>query len=104
MSETVLILSTAPDRAEAERIADALVAEKLAACVQLSPIDSIYRWQGAIERAAEVRLEIKTRAALAQAVEARITALHSYDVPEIVVVPVSGGSDSYLAWIAAETR
>ena len=104
MSEIVLILSTAPDRAEAERIAEALVADRLAACVQLSAIDSIYRWQGAIERAAEVRLAIKTRAGLAQAVEARITALHSFELPEIVILPISGGSANYLDWIAAETN
>jgi len=100
----ILILSTAPTRAEAERIAEALVAEKLAACVQLSPIDSIYRWEGAIERAPEVRLAIKTRAELAATVEARITALHSYDVPEIVMLPISGGSSAYLDWIVAETE
>jgi len=99
----ILILSTAPTRAEAERIAEALVAEKLAACVQLSAIDSIYRWEDAIERAAETRLAIKTRAELASSVEARITALHSYEIPEIVVLPISGGSSAYLDWIVAET-
>jgi periplasmic divalent cation tolerance protein len=103
VTDIVLILSTAPDRAEAERIAEALVTEKLAACVQLSAIDSIYRWQGAIERAAEVRLAIKTRAELAPQVEARIKALHSYDLPEIVILPINGGSADYLDWIAAET-
>jgi periplasmic divalent cation tolerance protein len=103
VSDLILILSTTPDRAEAERIAEALVTEKLAACVQLSAVDSIYRWQGAIERAAEVRLAIKTRAALAESVEARIKALHSYDTPEIVIVPIIGGSAEYLDWLAAES-
>ena len=104
MSDPVLILSTAPTRAEAETIAEALVAEKLAACVQLSAIDSVYRWQGGVEHGAEVRIAIKTRATLIEAVEARIKALHSYDVPEIVVVPIVGGSRDYLGWIAAETE
>nr|WP_246152466.1 divalent-cation tolerance protein CutA [Sphingomonas montanisoli] len=88
---------------EAERLAEALVAERLAACVQMQPVTSIYRWQGAVERAAEVLLHIKTRSSLSAAVEARIRALHSYDVPEVVVVPVSAGSADYLAWIRGET-
>ena len=81
-----------------------MVGEKLAACVQLAPIESWYRWQGAVEKAAEVRLEIKTTAALAQAVEQRIRALHSYDVPEIVTVAVTGGSADYLAWVEASVE
>ena len=69
----------------------------------MQPVTSIYRWQGAVERAAEVLLHIKTRSTLAPAVEARIRALHSYEVPEVVVVPVSEGSADYLAWIKSET-
>jgi len=104
VSDLVLILSTASTRAEAERIAETLVAEKLAACVQLSAIDSVYRWQGEVEHGAEIRISIKTRATLTEAVESRIKALHSYDVPQIVVVPIAGGSADYLGWIAAETE
>jgi periplasmic divalent cation tolerance protein len=99
----VLILSTAPTRDEAGRIAEALVSERLAACVQLSPIESWYRWEDRIEQAAEVRLHIKTTAQLADRVDRRIRALHSYDVPEIMVLPVaaarpiiSAGSSSRL--------
>ena len=103
MSDAVLILSTARSRDQAERIADALLAERLAACVQLTPIESRYRWQGAIERATEIQLQIKTRAALAQAVEDQIRVLHDYEVPEVVVLPITGGSLVYLDWIAAET-
>jgi len=99
VSDHVLILSTASTRAEADTIAETLVAEKLAACVHLSAVDSVYRWQGEVEHSAEIRLSIKTRADLAGPIEARIKALHSYDVPEIVVVPIAGGSADYLAWI-----
>ena len=99
----VLILSTAGTQAEAARIAEALVAERLAACVQLSPIESWYRWEGKVERAEEVRLQIKTVAALVDQVESRLRALHSYDVPELVVVPIASGSADYLAWIEGST-
>jgi periplasmic divalent cation tolerance protein len=100
MSAAVLILCTAGTAQEAQTIACALVEERLAACVQLSAIESWYRWQGAIEHAPEWRLHIKTSAALAAKVEARIGQLHSYDLPEIVILPISGSPD-YLAWIAA---
>ncbi|PZO91656.1 MAG: divalent-cation tolerance protein CutA [Sphingomonas sanxanigenens] len=99
MTEHVIILSTAPTRAEAESIARALVEEGLAACVQMRAIESVYRWEGGVEQAAEVALQVKTRAPLAATASARIVALHSYDVPEIVVLPVVGGSPAYLGWI-----
>lgn len=102
MSGFALLLTTVGDRAEAERIADALVAERLAACVQIEAIRSVYRWRGKIERAEEYRLQIKTTAALSAATEARIMALHSYDLPEIVRIGIEG-SAAYLAWIASET-
>jgi len=101
VTEAVLILSTCGSREEADRIAQALVAEGLAACLQVSAIESWYRWQGRIEHAPEQRLHIKTAAALADKAMARIAALHSYEVPEMVVVPITGGSADYLAWIAA---
>lgn len=100
MTDAILILSTCGSREEADRIALALIEERLAACVQISAIESWYRWQGKIEHAPEQRLHIKTMAAWAEAVTARITALHSYEVPEIVVMPITGGSADYLAWIA----
>lgn len=100
MTDAVLILSTASTQDEASRIAEALVTEQLAACVQLSPIESWYRWQGKVEHQRETRLLIKTTAERAAQTEARIRALHSYDLPEIVVVPIAGGSANYLAWIA----
>ncbi|RVT89344.1 divalent-cation tolerance protein CutA [Sphingomonas crocodyli] len=103
MTQAVIIFTSCGSAGEAERIAEALVAERLAACVQMQPVTSIYRWHGAVERAAEVLLHIKTRSGLAPAVEARIRALHSYEVPEVVVVPVSTGSADYLGWIRDET-
>ena len=95
----VLILSTTGTRDEAARIAETLVAERLAACVQLSPIESWYRWEGKVEHARETRLHIKTTADLADAVRQRLGALHSYDVPELVVIALENGSPDYLAWI-----
>ena len=100
----VLILTTASTHDEASRIAEALVAERLAACVQLSPIESWYRWEGRIEHAPEMRLHIKTTADRADQVRDRIRALHSYEVPEIVVLPIGGGSADYLDWLAQAVR
>jgi periplasmic divalent cation tolerance protein len=100
----VLILSSASTHDEASRIAEALVAERLAACVQLSPIESWYRWEGRIEHAPETRLHIKTTASLAMQVEQRIRALHSYDLPEIVILPIGGGSADYLDWLVQAVR
>jgi len=95
----VLILSTAPNREEAARIAELLVTERLAACVQVSPIESWYRWEGKVEQAEEVRLHIKTSDSLAEKVERRIAEIHSYSVPELVRIPLQGGAVSYLMWI-----
>jgi periplasmic divalent cation tolerance protein len=100
----VVVLSTAGSRDEAERIAAALVEERLAACVNVvAPITSIYRWRGAVERAEEVLLVVKTRRAHATRVAARIRALHSYEVPEAIVLPIDGGAADYLAWVLEET-
>jgi periplasmic divalent cation tolerance protein len=100
----VVVLSTAGSRGEAERIATALVEERLAACVNLvGPVTSIYRWQGALERGAEELLVIKTRRALAARLVERLRTLHSYDVPEAIVLPIVAGARPYLDWLAAET-
>ena len=100
----VLILTTASTHDEASRIAEALVAERLAACVQLSPIESWYRWEGKVEHAPETRLHIKTTADRADQVRDRIRALHSYDVPEIVILPIGAGSADYLDWLVQAVR
>jgi periplasmic divalent cation tolerance protein len=104
LTEACVILATAGSEAEAEAIAEALVAERLAACVQLSPIKSRFVWKGAVQRDDEILLLIKTKAGLFEDVRARIRALHSYETPEIVMLPVTAGDADYLAWIAAETR
>jgi uncharacterized protein involved in tolerance to divalent cations len=80
-----------------------LVAERLAACVQTTPITSRYVWKGALQKDAEVLLLIKTRAGLFEEVRARIRALHSYETPEVLMIPVTAADADYLAWLEAET-
>ena len=105
MTDFQIILSTCADREQAERIAHRLVELQLAACVNILPgVQSIYRWQGAIESAAEVLLLIKTHSSHCQEVEATIQSLHSYEVPEFLVLPVSAGSEPYLEWFNASLR
>jgi periplasmic divalent cation tolerance protein len=104
VTAAVVMLSTAGSQAEAERIATALVDERLAACVNLVPqLTSIYRWQGKVERADEVLLVIKTRRSVSARLIARLCELHSYDVPEAIVVPIVAGARPYLTWLLGET-
>ncbi|MDH4274191.1 MAG: divalent-cation tolerance protein CutA [Gammaproteobacteria bacterium] len=99
-TEHCVVLCTCPEGVHAETLATALVEQKLAACVNLVPgIHSIYRWQGAVERATEVLLIIKTRRERLEALEAGIRALHPYQVPEIVALPVTAGFVPYLQWL-----
>lgn len=96
---------TCPDPATAGTIAERLVEERLAACVQvLSGVRSVYRWHGRIESADETLLLIKTAADRFEALCARLRALHPYELPEIVAVELAAGLAPYLAWIHAETR
>jgi periplasmic divalent cation tolerance protein len=105
MAEVMIVLTNCPDAASARRIALALVEQRLAACVnQLAPVQSVYRWQGAIEDAAEVPLLIKCTRARYPAVEAAIRELHPYRVPEIVAWPVAAGYGPYLRWVDDETQ
>ena len=100
----LLVLSTAPDRATAERIAGTLVEERLAACVNIVPgVTSVYRWKGKIERDAEVLCLIKTRGSLLAKLSRRLTALHPYDVPEVIALRISGGAPPYLKWLMDQT-
>jgi periplasmic divalent cation tolerance protein len=100
MTEAVIVFVTVPSRDEGERLAEALVGEQLAACVNIiGPIRSIYRWQGEVCRDDEHLLLIKTTRPCYAALEARVQALHPYDVPEIIAVPVEAGSAAYLEWI-----
>ena len=97
----VIVLTTFPADQDAEPLARTLVAEHLAACVNvLPPMTSIYAWKGAVERANERQLVIKTSAARVRDLEARVKALHPYEVPEFVVIPITDGSPDYLAWVA----
>jgi periplasmic divalent cation tolerance protein len=100
----LLCLAACPDEDTARRIAEALVAERLAACVQLLPgVASVYRWQGAVERASEVLLLAKTTRDRFEALSARIVAAHPHAVPEIVAFDVAAGLPAYLDWVARET-
>jgi periplasmic divalent cation tolerance protein len=94
-----LVLTTAPSRDEANAIADILLERRLAACVQFVAIDSAYVWQGDVVREPEVLLIVKTRAELFDEIVAAVLEAHSYDVPEVVLVPVQAGLGSYLTWI-----
>jgi periplasmic divalent cation tolerance protein len=96
----VIVLSTFPADQDASLLARTLVEERLAACVNvLPPMTSIYRWEGAVEQAAEHQLVMKTTAAKVEALKARIAELHPYDVPEVLVLSVSDGAASYLQWV-----
>ena len=94
-----VLLTTTPNRDEAATIAKMLIEEKLAACVQLLPIESFYAWQGKTQNEAEILLLVKTRSALFERAIARIRAVHSYTVPEIVALPFTAGFAGYLDWI-----
>ena len=102
--DTRLVITNCPDEETANRIALAVVEAQLAACVNILPrVQSIYRWQGAVESAVEVPLLIKTTAAAYPALEAAIRESHPYDVPEIIALPITAGLPAYLNWLAAET-
>ena len=100
MTDIVLILTTVPDDDRAETLARALVEQRLAACVNVhGPMVSVYRWKGAVERALERQIVIKTTRDRVLEVEERVRALHSYELPEFLVVPLDGGSEAYLGWV-----
>jgi len=101
----LIVFCTCPDEACAERVATALVEERLAACVNRIPgAASTYRWQGRLCRDSEQLLLIKTTRERFEALRERIAALHPYELPEVIAVPIVHGSAAYLDWIAAETR
>ncbi|MFN3484494.1 MAG: divalent-cation tolerance protein CutA [Planctomycetota bacterium] len=104
MRETVTLV-TCRDAAEARRIARALVRERLAACVNVVPqVTSVYAWKGRVEEGREALLVIKSRAALSRKLAARVKALHSYEVPEVVTLRIAGGLPAYLRWVRESTR
>jgi periplasmic divalent cation tolerance protein len=98
-----VILTTVGSQDEANRLAELLVERKLAACVQIANIASVYRWQGQVQKEAEYLLLIKTATHLYQEVEATIVENHSYEIPEIVQLPIVNGLERYLGWIAENT-
>ena len=101
----VLVLTTLPADGDAEKFALQLVDDRLAACVNILPaMRSIYRWQDAVERADERQLLIKTSSERVAALEARVRELHSYEVPEFVVIPIVQGGADYLSWLSASTK
>jgi periplasmic divalent cation tolerance protein len=105
MGDYLQVTTTTDSGPAAERIASELVNRRLAGCVQIvGPIQSVYRWQGAVERAEEWLLLIKTTTERYAAVEAAIRELHSYEVPEIIATPITAGSDGYLTWLRDQTR
>lgn len=103
-ADVLLVLTNCPDEETAERIARALVENRLAACVnELPSVESTYRWQGRVERAVEVPLLIKCTRERYAALEEAIRQLHPYTVPEIIAIPVVAGFAPYLRWVADET-
>jgi periplasmic divalent cation tolerance protein len=102
--DIVIVLTTIDSADRAGAVARTLIAERLAACVNVLPeMRSFYRWEGETKAEAEWQLLIKTTAARLEALKQRLHELHPYEVPEFLVLPVSGGSDSYLRWIAEST-
>lgn len=103
MTDKIIVLSTCASAEEADRIAHQLLEKRLAACVNiLTGARSLYRWQGAIEEAAECLLLIKSRQGLWEDLRAEIERLHSYEVPEILLLAIEDGSPAYLDWLAAQ--
>ena len=100
-NETIVVLLTAANGEEAARLADLLIGAHLAACVQILPeIESVYRWEGKIERQAETLLLAKTTRSKFEELEREVRALHSYDTPEIIALPIVAGSTRYLEWLS----
>lgn len=102
--DTLLVITNCPDEESANAIALAVVESRLAACVNILPrVQSIYRWQGAVESATEIPLLIKTTAANYPALEKAIAGLHPHEIPEIIALPIAQGLPAYLNWLRAET-
>lgn len=103
-AEYGMVMTTVADAEAGQRLAAELVAQRLAACVQMLPIQSTYSWKGAVQRDAETLLLVKTKTALYPEVEAFIRAAHAYETPEIILVPITAGFAGYLQWLGAETK
>ena len=103
--EAIVVLMTAANGEEAARLADLLIGAHLAACVQILPeMESVYRWQGKIERQPEILLIAKTARSKFDELEREVRALHSYETPEIIALPIVAGSAAYLDWLHASLK
>ncbi len=104
MTDAIVVLCTCPNEVSARELAHTLLNEKLAACVNLIPqVTSLYIWQGKMEESSEIQLVIKSRRTLFGILQQRIQAIHPYDVPEILALPVMTGNTAYLAWLQEQT-
>lgn len=103
MVDAILVFITVPTRDLAQSLAMDLVESHLAACVTEFPVRSTYRWQGEILQDQEIQLMVKTRADRFDDLELRVKALHPYEVPEIIAIPIRQGSEAYLNWINTQT-
>jgi periplasmic divalent cation tolerance protein len=105
MTDIAVVLTTVAADERAEQVARQLVEDRLAACVNLyPPMVSLYRWKGSVERDAERQMVIKTTRDRLDALQARLRELHSYELPEFVVVAVESGSEAYLSWVREQVR
>ncbi|MFE4106611.1 divalent-cation tolerance protein CutA [Almyronema epifaneia] len=104
MVQPGVVLVTASSQAEANAIATALVKEQLAACVSIAPIQSVYCWQGDLHQDAEWQLTIKTDLSQFSALAARVQQLHSYEVPEVIALPIEAGTTAYLEWLTNQVK
>jgi periplasmic divalent cation tolerance protein len=103
--DPIAVFLTAASGEEATRLADLLIGAHLAACVQILPeMESVYRWQGQIERQSEILLIVKTTVGKFAELEREVRALHSYETPEIVAVPIVAGSQPYLDWLSESVK
>ena len=104
-ADPIIVFMTAPNGEEATRLADLLIGAHLAACVQILPeMESVYRWEGKIERQSEILILAKTSAGKFADLEREVRALHSYETPEIVAVPIVAGSTPYLEWLSESLK
>ncbi|MGC8764454.1 MAG: divalent-cation tolerance protein CutA [Brevinematia bacterium] len=103
-SKFVVVVTTTDTKKESEKLVDSVLEERLAACAQVFEIESHYWWKGKLEKAMEYRIDFKTKSKLARKLMERIKALHSYEVPELIVLPIIDGEKNYLEWIEKETK
>ncbi|XP_056844170.1 protein CutA, chloroplastic isoform X2 [Raphanus sativus] len=102
---SIVVYVTVPNREAGKKLANSIVREKLAACVNIVPgVESVYEWEGKVQSDSEELLIIKTRQSLLESLTEHVNANHEYDVPEVIALPITGGSDKYLEWLKNSTR